>query len=286
MKRLEDMDFSKTYGDVPESFSHRVQYALRRMEEEKTVKKATFRTMAIVLVLTLLAVSALAAVATNTLDFFGSFYGESKREMLSQGEMAKGGQSHRVGDLVYTMGDVVAGSETIKSSHEDGTAYTYETTTLYGTGVISAAEGANVVLMAMDDYTLDAPWGCDLYGLGEQPAEGTLTYAQKAEATGAAIRRVGAIPNGLVDVDGAFIPASVGYALMPQHDGTVMFSLEIIPDAPLEKQAQYTLSMWLGSDAIDEHGSIVEGSRQAEDWVVEIKPQAEKPAARAGGCRS
>ena len=33
MKRLEDIDFRKTYGDVPESFQHRVQYALRRTEE-------------------------------------------------------------------------------------------------------------------------------------------------------------------------------------------------------------------------------------------------------------
>ena len=276
MKQLQDVDFKNTFGDVPESFSHRVQYALRRTEEEPRMKKATLRTAVLVTALVLLAATALAAaVVSRTTDFFGSFYGEEKRQQLEGGDAVPGGQSHQVGDIVCTLGDVIAVQETVTSSLEDGTPFTYDTIALYGTGVIAPAPGANVILMPMDEYTLSDPWGFDLYyGMDVPPADAP-TYADKAAETGAAIRMVSAIPNYLVGADGEPQYASTGYTLIPQRDGTVQFSFEIIPDfgATLARQDSYTLSLWLGSDALDENGSIVEGSRQAEDWVVELRTQ-------------
>lgn len=276
MKQLRDVDFQSTFGDVPESFSRRVQYALRRTEEDTRMKKATLRTAVLVTALVLLAATALAAaVVSRTTDFFGSFYGEEKRQQLEGGDAAPGGQSHQVGDIVCTLGDVIAVQETVTSSLEDGTPFTYDTIALYGTGVIAPAPGANVVLMPMDEYTLSDPWGFDLYyGMDVPPADAP-TYADKAAETGAAIRMVSAIPNYLVGADGEPQYASTGYTLIPQRDGTVQFSFEIIPDfgATLARQDTYTLSLWLGSDALDEDGSIVEGSRQAEDWVVELRTQ-------------
>lgn len=276
MKQIRDVDFQNTFGDVPESFSRRVQYALRRTEEEPRMKKATLRTAVLVAVLVLLAATALAAaVVSRTTDFFGSFYGEEKRQQLEGGDAVPGGQSHQVGDIVCTLEDVIAVQETVTSSLEDGTPFTYDTIALYGTGVIAPAPDANVVLMPMDEYTLSDPWGYDLYyGMDEAP-EGTVTYAQKAAETGAAIRMVSAIPNYLVGADGEPQYTSTGYTLIPQRDGTVQFSFEIIPDfgATLARQDSYTLSLWLGSDEVAADGSIVEGSRQAEDWVVELRTQ-------------
>ena len=276
MKQIRDVDFQSTFGDVPESFSRRVQYALRRTEEEPRMKKATLRTAVLVTVLVLLAATALAAaVVSRTTDFFGSFYGEEKRQQLEGGDAVPGGQRHRVGDIVCTLGDVIAVQETVTSSLEDGTPFTFDTIALYGTGVIAPAPDANVMLMPMDEYTLSDPWGYDLYyGMDEAP-EGAVTYAQKAAETGAAIRMVSAIPNYIVGADGEPLYTSVGYTLIPQRDGTVLFSFEIIPeaDAPLDRQDSYTLSLWLGSDEVAADGSIVEGSRQAEDWVVELHTQ-------------
>ena len=274
MKQLRDVDFQRTFGDVPESFSRRVQYALRRTEEEPRMKKATLRTAVLVTALVLLAATALAAaVVSRTTDFFGSFYGEEKRQQLEGGDAAPGGQSHQVGDIVCTLGDVIAVQETATSFLEDGTPFTYETIALYGTGVIAPAPGANVILMPMDEYALSDPWGYDLYyGTDEAPVD-AVTYADKAAETGAAIRMVSAIPNYLIGADGEPQYTGTGYTLIPQRDGTVQFSFEIIPesDAPLARQDSYTLSLWLGSDALDESGGIVEGSRQAEDWVVELR---------------
>lgn len=276
MKQIRDVNFQSTFGDVPESFSHRVQYALRRTEEEPRMKKATLRTAVLVTALVLLAATALAAaVVSRTTDFFGSFYGEEKRQQLEGGDAVPGGQSHQVGDIVCTLGDVIAVQETVTSSLEDGTPFTYDTIALYGTGVIAPAPGANVVLMPMDEYTLSDPWGFDLYyGMDVPPADAP-TYADKAAETGAAIRMVSAIPNYIVGADGEPLYAGVGYTLIPQRDGTVQFSFEIIPDfgATLARQDSYTLSLWLGSDALDEDGSIMPGSRQAEDWVVELRTQ-------------
>ncbi|MGN0779575.1 MAG: hypothetical protein ACI4MJ_10535 [Aristaeellaceae bacterium] len=274
MKQLKDVDFRNAFGEVPESFSHRVQYALRHVEEEPPVKQATFRTTAIALVLTLLAATALAAVAVSrTTDFFGRFYGEEKQLQLETGDEAPGGQSHRVGDIVCTLGDVVAVRETQTYADADNTLSTYDTIALYGTGVISPAPDANVILMPMDEYTLSDPWGYDLlYGMDE-PSADAPTYAQKAAETGAAIRMVSVIPNYPIGADGQPFPADVAYTLIPQRDGTVLFSFEVIPspDAPLPRQDSYTLSLWLGSDALDADGSIMPGSRQAEDWVVELR---------------
>ena len=276
MKQIRDVDFQSTFGDVPESFSRRVQYALRRTEEESRMKKATLRTAVLVTVLVLLAATALAAaVVSRTTDFFGSFYGEEKRQQLEGGDAVPGGQSHQVGDIVCTLGDVIAVQETVTSFLGDGTPFTFDTIALYGTGVIAPAPGANVMLMPMDEYTLSDPWGYDLYyGMDEAP-EDAITYADKAAETGAEIRMVSAIPNYLVDADGEPLYTSVGYTLIPQRDGTVQFSFEIIPeaDAPLDRQDTYTLSLWLGSDELAADGSIVEGSRQAEDWVVELRTQ-------------
>ncbi|MGN1018750.1 MAG: hypothetical protein ACI4O7_00115 [Aristaeellaceae bacterium] len=277
MKQLSDVDFRQAFGDVPESFSNRVQYALRRTEEDSRMKRATFRTAALVLALVMLAATALAAaVVSRTTDFFGGFYGEEKRQQLEGGDAVPGGQSHRVGDVVCTLGDVIAVEETVTCAGEDGETFTFGTVALYGTGVIAPAPDANVVLMPMDEYDLSDPWGFDLlYGMDEVP-EGAVTYAQKAAETGAAIRRVSAIPNFIVGADGEPRYASVGYTLIPRRDGTVLFSFEIIPeaDAPLPRQDSYTLSLWLGSDEVSADGSIVEGSRQAEDWVVELRTQS------------
>lgn len=276
MKQIQDVDFQSTFGDVPESFSRRVQYALRRTEEESRMKKATLRTAVLVTVLVLLAATALAAaVVSRTTDFFGSFYGEEKRQQLEGGDAVPGGQSHQVGDIVCTLGDVIAVQETVTSFLGDGTPFTFDTIALYGTGVIAPAPGANVMLMPMDEYTLSDPWGYDLYyGMDEAPGD-AITYAEKAAETGAVIRMVSVIPNYLVDADGEPLYTSVGYTLIPQRDGTVQFSFEIIPeaDAPLDRQDTYTLSLWLGSDALDDNGSVVEGSRQAEDWVVTLRTQ-------------
>ncbi|MGN0764822.1 MAG: hypothetical protein ACI4MK_15615 [Aristaeellaceae bacterium] len=276
MKQLKDVDFQSTFGDVPESFSRRVQYALRRTEEDTRMKKATLRTAVLVTALVLLAATALAAaVVSRTTDFFGSFYGEEKRQQLEGGDAVPGGQSHQVGDIVCTLGDIIAVQEAVTSSLGDGTPFTYDTIALYGTGVIAPAPGANVVLMPMDEYTLSDPWGYDLYYGADEAPEGAVTYEQKAAETGAAIRMVSAIPNYLVGADGEPQYTSTGYTLIPQRDGTVQFSFEIIPDsgATLALQDTYTLSLWLGSDQVAADGSIVEGSRQAEDWVVELRTQ-------------
>ena len=209
---------------------------------------------------------------------------EEKQQQLEGGDAIPGGQSHRVGDMVCTLGDVIAVEETITCALADGTPFTYDAVTLYGTGVIAPAPDANVVLMPMDEYTPSAPWGCDLhYGMDEVPADAP-TYADKATETGAALRMVSAIPNYLVGTDGEPLYTDAGYTLIPQRDGTVLFSFEITPpaDAPLARQDSYTLGLGLGSEAVGGDGGIIEGSRQAEDWVVELQAQP-APDASAGG---
>lgn len=74
---MKQIDFKQTFGEVPESFSARVQVALRRtQEEEKPVKKFTFRTVLIAAVV-MMSMMAVAIAATNgrLVDWFQEHYG-------------------------------------------------------------------------------------------------------------------------------------------------------------------------------------------------------------------
>lgn len=275
MKQLKDVDFSKTFGDVPESFSSRVQYALRRTEEEKPVKRTAFRTVIAVALLVMLAATAAAAVLSHTVDWFADFYGDDFANTLNRGDVASGGQSFTLDEVVYTLSDVVAAPYTVQQ-HAEGSnePVTYETMAIFATGVITPAEGVNLVLMPMDDYSVSDPYACDLYyGTMDAPASAAPTYADKAKELGASIRMVSCIPNGVMGENGELLPASLGYTLIPQSDGSVHFSVEIIPDAPLAKQDSYTLSLWLGHDQVDLDNTIVKGSRASTDWLVTVEPE-------------
>lgn len=82
MKRIEDVDFRRTYGDTPPSFERRVAYALGHVEEEKTVKKWPIKTVVLVCIM-LLALGAVAYAAVTSLvaKQYGAFYGEDKGEV-------------------------------------------------------------------------------------------------------------------------------------------------------------------------------------------------------------
>ena len=77
MKRLEDIPFKATYGDVPQSFERRVQYALRRTKAEEHMRRFTLRTLLLAMLLVcVLAAVAYAALSSQTSELFGKDWGE------------------------------------------------------------------------------------------------------------------------------------------------------------------------------------------------------------------
>ena len=89
------LDPEKVYGSVPETFSRRVEYALRRCEKEetKTMKRMPVAVIFVTILLLAMTTTAVAAVLSHTIEFFTFEYGECYRERLESGKVAPLDQS-------------------------------------------------------------------------------------------------------------------------------------------------------------------------------------------------
>ncbi len=280
MKRMQEIDFIKAYGDVPPAFAARVDVTLRSLQttekEKKTMKKTT---IALVLACMLLAMAtvAIAATLSHTADFFGVEYGPEFQQKLEAGNVAPGGQFQTLNGVSFTLTDAVVVKEETAWLADQGALDTpVESLGFYATGVIAPAEGENIVLLA-EDYSINDPAGYSLYyPYGTQkPAEGESapTYAELAKEKNAKIRWVTCIPNGLLDEKGELLPNAVGLSLIAMPDGTVHFSVEIPPENVIEPQDSYQLSLYIATKDVDENGEPMDETCQSMDWVVTLTPE-------------
>ncbi len=275
------IDPNKVYGDVPDSFSHRVEYALRRCEKEEKqpMKRKPIVAMIITILMLALTTTAVAAALSHTIDFFSKEYGAHFQTKLEQGAVAPGGQSTQLNDAVFTLTDAVIVPEQVTWIASVGQVDTpVDTLGFYATGVISVAEEENIVLLPQDEYTVNDPAGYALYypAFPKVPEEGAPTYAEIAREKGAVIRMINCVPNGIVDeVNGGCYPCTPGISIIPLADGTVHFSAELTlecDNAPI--QDSYQLSLYISTEDIDLDGNPIEGTRQATDWIVTLTPEA------------
>ena len=272
-------DPNKVYGDVPDSFSHRVAYALRQCEkEEKPMKRKPLVAILITILCLALATTAMAAVLSRTTEFFGQFYGPDYHNKLEQGVTYAGSQSAAVNGITLTLNDIIASDFTIQMGSEDGSETAFDTPTFFATGVISAAPEANLVLMprdAVDWYTVDSPAGYALL-YGEEyatPAPDALSYAELAAVKGATIRMTECSPNGILDASGSLIPTACAYNLIPQEDGTIFFSVEIWPEVEIAVRDCCQLSFYISTRDVDLSGNLIEGTFHSTEWVVTLVPE-------------
>lgn len=276
-------DPNKVYGNVPEAFSHRVQYALRQCEKEETKPMKRKPVVAILITVLCLAMTttAVAAALSKTMDFFTLHYGDTYREELENGKFVPSGQSVQVNDVLFTLDDAIISNHTTEFGPEDPeasneeAARSLETLAFWATGTISVAEDENIILIA-EDFTPDLPAGYAVFYRDMYPKapEGAPTYAELAKEKGAALRMVHCSPNGIVNEEtGELYPTTPGYCLIPQPDGTVQFSVEIASETEVPEQDSYQLSMWVCTEDIDLDGNPIEGTRRAEDWIVTLTPE-------------
>lgn len=276
------IDPNKVYGNVPQSFSHRVEYALRHCEKEENQPMKRKPVVAIIITVLLLALTttAVAAGLSRTIEFFVFEYGERVREKMESGSVVPGGQSTQLNDVVFTLSDAVVIPDQVMWTAESGDVDTpVDTLSFFATGVMSVAEEENIVLLACDEYTVNDPAGYALYyPQWPKAPEGTPTYADLAREKGAAIRMVNCIPNGIVDeVNGSYYPCTPGVSIIPLEDGTVHFSAELTlecENAPI--QDSYQLSLYICTEDVDLDGNPIEGTRQSTDWIVTLTPEKEK----------
>lgn len=278
-------DPNKVYGSVPDSFSHRVAYALRQCEKEET-KPMKRKPVLIILVIMMLALTttAVAAALSPTIEFFGLHYGNRYRQEMEEGAYVTGGQFVQLNDVVFTLDDAVIsehvtefGPEDMNESNET-IARSIETLAFWATGTISVAEEENIILLA-EDFTPDLPAGYAVFygSMYPKAPEGAPTYAELARKTGAVIRQVRCSADGIINEEtGELYPVTPGYCLIPQADGTVQFGVEVASETEIPAQDKYRMVMYVSTQDVDLDGNPIDGTYRGQEWIITLTPgQAE-----------
>ena len=269
-------DPNKVYGDVPQSFSHRVEYALRRCEKEETnpmKRKPVF--IILLVVMLLMTTTAVAAVLSRTTEFFVFEYGERYRETMESGAVAQVNESTPLNGVIFTLADaVITPSQTNYLTDVGEVDPPVDTIDFYATGIIAPAEGENVILLG-DEYTIDQPAGYAIYYPNWPKApEDAPTYAELAKEKGAAIRMVSCYANGIINEEtGEVYLGTTGGAVIPLQDGTLQFGIEIPGENVYPQQDSYRMSIYIATEDVDLDGNPIEGTRQSTDWVVTLVPE-------------
>ncbi len=253
MKRMQDIDFRQAYGDVPPAFANRVNTTLRSLnenEKESRIMKKPITAFALILALLAMTTVAIAATLSHTADFFGVEYGPEFQQKLEEGTVAPGGQSTTLNAVTFTLLDAVVVEEETTWLADQGALDTpVKSLGFYATGVIAPVAGENIALLAAD---------CEIAAV--PPADAT-------------IRWVTCIPNGMLDANGELLQNTVGMELVPQADGTVLFSVEIPPEHVIAVQDSYQLSLYIATKEVDAQGNPIDDTRQSMDWVVTLTPE-------------
>ena len=261
MNELRDgLNFKTIYGDMPASFEHRVQYALRRTEEDRPVKRPIFRTIAIVLVLLTFATAACAAALSRTTELFTWLYGPSKEKELSDGELVISGKTYQLGDVIYTLEDAVWTSEG-----------------LYATVTARATEGANIVLIPEDTETNEPAGYLTHYLMSDEeiPADAP-TYRDLAESSGAKLVQVKAHFQNAIDPHDESIEGDSGYSPLPQHDGSVAIACEFYPNNVKMSDlrgGECEVLIRIANRSKDLDGNYTDDIFDVYDWAVTIIPE-------------
>ena len=220
MKKLrQDLDFKKTYGSVPESFEDRVRVALRKTSPEAqpietaTVQRRPYLRM-VILVAALLALTAtaVAAMVSRTKDWYLGPNGLGGPDSqvavdMENGTVSFAWQSTQLGDVIFTLDDVVWGESD-----------------LYATGTYRLAEGVEGKLLVRD-----GDWGSRLYApFGTDPAEATMTYAEYAEANALRLMDAKISMDGYFDADGELRTSDRAFYSSEESPGVHRFGLMLL----------------------------------------------------------
>lgn len=258
----------RAFGETPPAFEAGIDATLRRLTSERKepiVKRKLFLIPALVMALLLvLLAAAMATIYPGTLERFTQFYGEAFGTQLEQGDAAQVGESTTLGDVTYTVTDVIYG---------DGV--------LYGTVVMEPAEGANIVLIP-EDVDVNDPMGVNI-SYGETAPDGAKSYRQVAQERGARIVLAKCVPDGYV-TGGELLTGDIGYFDTATQEGTIVSSFEVYgAEGEIAWAEHYTLRMNPHNWEITPEGEWLReepnNTWQKAEWDVTVTPALEGEAA-------
>lgn len=249
------------FPETPQGIDHAIEraFASIHVDERRAYAHRGRRVFALVLVITLLLGTVAYAVYEGlTADLFGWFYGGNWKQELQEGDQAVMGLSKQLGDVVYTIEEVIY--------KKDG-----DLPGLYGTIRIRPADGSNVVLIP-SDTSVHEPAGCQPH-MGQYAPDGAPSYAELAKERNAKILLARASVIRLT-VNGENCLNSFGEFWLPQPDGSLIGTMDMSDDIPRAEQYELTLNVSNWEVTLDDKYLREEPNNTwlKEEWHVAVQP--------------
>lgn len=253
---MKHLNWKDAYEPVPAALDTRVRAVLTGLEESEARRaRVPLRTAAALLALAMaLGGVSYAVIGHRTAGLFGWFYGGNWQEELENGAYAPAGQQAVLGDVSFTMEEMVYKTDGKMQG-------------LYGVVRIAPMEGKNVVLLP-EDLSEDDPAGYLLhYGdVGETIPLDAPSYAELAQERGASLLTARAAVDSLAWGDRIY-EGSVGESWLPQKDGSILGTIEIADDLPYADSYELKLYIAIREASQDEW--------QSKTWQVTLTPEKE-----------
>lgn len=226
---------------------------LANVKGEKTVKKKISAALVFCILLGLSIIgTAYALSSSQVAEFFGLHWNQELGESLKEGKVAQIGESVTVGDVVFTLNEIV-----------------YKNRALYGVGTARPIH-ENDVIVPMD--------------IAENPEYFTISeearaLVEKAKASGGKLLTTDSMPTKIgVDEGTMLTPGCIGYYDIPNGDGSVTFSFEASDGFAVNEGTSYQILMESWVWQMNENGAKIEGTRQQGDWTVSCVPIVLNPS--------
>ena len=184
--------------------------------------------------------------SSQVADFFGQHWNQELGESLQQGKVAQIGESVTIGDVVFTLEEIV-----------------YKDRALYGVGTARPVKEKDVII------PMDMAEDPEFFAMNGE----ALALAEQAKTTGGRMFATSSMPLKIgVDEGTMLMPGSVGYYDVANGDGSVTFSFEASDGFAVNEGTSYQIRMESDVRQIDEDGRTVEGTMQRTEWTVSCTP--------------
>ena len=222
------------------------QRIIAQAKGEKPVKRKISLALVLCIVLGIAIIGTACALlaSSQVADFFRQYWSHDLGDWLQEGKVAQIGESMTVGDVVFTLDEVV-----------------YRDRGIYGVGTARAVDSKDVLVpMDMaDDWTI---WS--------QKEEGKALVSQAAATNGKLIT-INCIPDKIGVDEGTMLTVDAGVYNVRNDDGSITFSFEARGYA-LEDGTTYQVTLEYETTELGPDGKQVEGSLKLQSGTVSFTP--------------
>lgn len=254
MKRdMDNLNLRDAFGPVPDACHDALMKAARSVKEEEPVKKRVSAAFVVCFIFALAVIgTAYALTSSQVAEFFGLHWNQELGESLKEGKVAQIGESVTVGDVVFTLNEIV-----------------YKNRALYGVGTARPVHENDVIV------PMDIAENPEYFTINEE----ARALVEKAKASGGKLLTTDSMPTKIgVDEGTMLTPGCIGYYDIPNGDGSVTFSFEASDGFAVNEGTSYQILMESWVWQMNENGEKIEGTRMQGDWTVSCVPIVLNPS--------